>query len=80
MACTNILIFTAFHFTLSNQYYWEYYKIWQGAPERIISLCTKIAVGDDIIELDDHWKKVFNDTYETLGGMGERVIGMLAIL
>jgi len=47
----------------------------QGAPERIIDLCTKIRVGDNVFDLDNEWKKVFNDTYEELGGMGERVIG-----
>jgi sodium/potassium-transporting ATPase subunit alpha len=49
----------------------------QGAPERIIDLCTKIRVGDIVYELDNEWKKIFNETYEELGGMGERVIGKL---
>jgi len=47
----------------------------KGAPERIIDLCTKIRVGDTVHELDTSWKKTFNDVYEELGGMGERVIG-----
>jgi sodium/potassium-transporting ATPase subunit alpha len=49
--------------------------VFQGAPERIIDLCTKIRIGSDDHDLDDYWKKIFNDVYEEIGGMGERVIG-----
>ncbi|ODN05419.1 Sodium/potassium-transporting ATPase subunit alpha [Orchesella cincta] len=51
-----------------------------GAPERIISLCTKIAINDTVYDLDERWKKTFNDIYEEIGGMGERVIGFCEMM
>lgn len=47
----------------------------KGAPERIISRCSKILINDEELNLDDEWKKCFQDAYDQLGGLGERVIG-----
>lgn len=47
----------------------------QGAPERIMSLCSTILVNGETKELDDNWKTQFKSAYENLGEKGERVIG-----
>lgn len=49
--------------------------VMKGAPERVVGLCGDICVGDEIFEMGDEWRGKFNEVYETLGGMGERVIG-----
>ncbi|CAL8075214.1 unnamed protein product [Orchesella dallaii] len=58
----------------------RYLVAMKGAPERIISLCTKIAINDTVYDLDERWKKTFNDIYEEIGGMGERVIGFCEMM
>ncbi len=47
----------------------------QGAPERILTLCTKIRVGEKLYDLDSEWEVKFNAAYMGWGGLGERVIG-----
>lgn len=38
----------------------EYVFLLQGAPERIISFCTKILVQDREYDIDDEWRDAFN--------------------
>ncbi|RWS30578.1 Na+/K+ ATPase alpha subunit-like protein [Leptotrombidium deliense] len=52
----------------------------KGAPERIVERSSTILVKGQELPLDDNWKKAFSDTYEKLGGMGERVIGLCDFL
>jgi len=47
----------------------------KGAPERIVERCTTIYIGGSDVELTDEWRERFNSAYETLGGLGERVLG-----
>jgi sodium/potassium-transporting ATPase subunit alpha len=47
----------------------------KGAPERIFEKCDKILVNAQTLNLTDEWKEKFNQAYELLGSMGERVLG-----
>ncbi|XP_021953520.1 sodium/potassium-transporting ATPase subunit alpha-B [Folsomia candida] len=47
----------------------------KGAPERVLNFCTKIRIGNQIHDLNNNWMHKFNDAYNGLGGLGERVIG-----
>ena len=47
----------------------------KGAPERIMERCQKILVNGQTIPFDEEYKRYCNEAYETLGGMGERVLG-----
>jgi sodium/potassium-transporting ATPase subunit alpha len=49
--------------------------VMKGAPERIVSLCNTILVGNRTHELNNTWKNEFNHTYSQMGGWGERVLG-----
>ena len=49
--------------------------VFKGAPERVINRCTKILINGEAIPLTDEWKKKYQDSYESLGAMGERVLG-----
>ncbi len=49
--------------------------VFKGAPERVINRCTKILINGEAVPLTDEWKKNYQDTYESLGAMGERVLG-----
>lgn len=49
--------------------------VMKGAPERIIEKCDKLLMNGETINMTDEWKRAFNDTYEVLGGMGERCLG-----
>lgn len=49
--------------------------VMKGAPEKILEKCEKILVDGETLEMNDHWKKEFNNAYEYLGGLGERVLG-----
>jgi sodium/potassium-transporting ATPase subunit alpha len=46
----------------------------KGAPERILSRCSKILVQGEEREFDDHMKKEVNAANDTFGGLGERVL------
>jgi sodium/potassium-transporting ATPase subunit alpha len=48
----------------------------KGAPERVLYKCKKIMVdeGEEIV-MDEEWQKKYNEAYESLGAMGERVLG-----
>jgi len=47
----------------------------KGAPERILERCSTIYVNGTDLELTDEWTANFQAAYETLGGLGERVLG-----
>lgn len=47
----------------------------KGAPERVIRMCTKIMIKGEEQPLTRELYDQFNTAYETLGGMGERVLG-----
>ena len=47
----------------------------KGAPERVIRMCKKICINGKSVDLTQEWKDKFNNAYESLGGLGERVLG-----
>jgi len=47
----------------------------KGAPERIVERCSTIFVNGKDVELTKEWQDRFQSAYETLGGLGERVLG-----
>uniref|UniRef100_A0A1I8HCB3 Cation_ATPase_N domain-containing protein n=1 Tax=Macrostomum lignano TaxID=282301 RepID=A0A1I8HCB3_9PLAT len=49
--------------------------VMKGAPERILDRCSSILVDGAEVALDAKWKKKFQDAYENLGSLGERVLG-----
>lgn len=51
------------------------FMVFKGAPERVINRCTKILIDGEAVPLTDEWRKKYQDAYESLGAMGERVLG-----
>jgi len=47
----------------------------KGAPERILERCSTIFINGSDLTLTDEWLNKFQTAYETLGGLGERVLG-----
>lgn len=47
----------------------------KGAPERVLRMCKKIMVQGEEVELTSEWEQRYTDAYESLGGLGERVLG-----
>ena len=47
----------------------------KGAPERVIAMCKTICINGQHVKLTEEWKARFLNAYETLGGLGERVLG-----
>ncbi|CDQ76533.1 unnamed protein product [Oncorhynchus mykiss] len=47
----------------------------KGAPERILDRCSTILIQGKEQPLDDELKEAFQNAYEELGGLGERVLG-----
>jgi len=47
----------------------------KGAPERVVGMCDKILVNGKEKKLSSKYKKKYQKAYESLGGMGERVLG-----
>lgn len=47
----------------------------KGAPERILDRCSTMLVEGKEVPLDNNRKKMFEEAYLSLGGMGERVLG-----
>ncbi|XP_010883994.1 sodium/potassium-transporting ATPase subunit alpha-1 [Esox lucius] len=47
----------------------------KGAPERILDRCSTILIQGKEQPLDDEMKESFQNAYEELGGLGERVLG-----
>jgi sodium/potassium-transporting ATPase subunit alpha len=52
----------------------------KGAPERIIGRCATILAGGEELPLTDEWRNRYQEAYDTLGGMGERVLGCCQLL
>ena len=53
----------------------RYLLVMKGAPERILERCSHIMINGKTEILNDSWKAKFETAYETMGGMGERVLG-----
>lgn len=49
--------------------------VMKGAPERIIAVCSSIVVNGQTVPLTDANRAAFQEAYEHLGGLGERVLG-----
>ncbi|KAA0722726.1 Sodium/potassium-transporting ATPase subunit alpha-1 [Triplophysa tibetana] len=49
--------------------------VMKGAPERILDRCSSILIQGKEKLLDDELKDSFQNAYEELGGLGERVLG-----
>jgi sodium/potassium-transporting ATPase subunit alpha len=49
--------------------------VMKGAPERMLERSSHILVNGETLELTAEWVTAFNESYEALGGMGERVLG-----
>lgn len=47
----------------------------KGAPERVLKMCKNIMIDGKEVPLDSSWEQQYTNAYETLGGMGERVLG-----
>ncbi|PSC70763.1 sodium potassium-transporting ATPase subunit alpha-1 [Micractinium conductrix] len=47
----------------------------KGAPERVLRMCTHIMIDGEAVPMDAEMQKKYNDAYESLGAMGERVLG-----
>ena len=47
----------------------------KGAPERVISMCSKILIDGEEKPFNDEWMQKYHSAYENLGAMGERVLG-----
>merc|ERR1712176_1277541 len=53
----------------------RYLLVMRGAPERILDRCSTIMINGEELEMTEEWRNKFTTAYETLGGMGERVLG-----
>ena len=53
----------------------SYILVMKGAPERILEKCSTLILNGQVKEITDEWKQKFNTVYDTLGGLGERVLG-----
>jgi sodium/potassium-transporting ATPase subunit alpha len=47
----------------------------KGAPERILERCDRILINGKSMPLTDALSASFVESYENMGGMGERVLG-----
>jgi len=47
----------------------------KGAPEIVFEKCSRLLVQGKEVKIDDHWRAAFQQAYEALGSMGERVLG-----
>ncbi|KAL4422112.1 hypothetical protein ABPG77_003397 [Micractinium sp. CCAP 211/92] len=47
----------------------------KGAPERVLRMCTHIMVDGQSVPMDADMQRKYNQAYESLGAMGERVLG-----
>ncbi|ESN98834.1 hypothetical protein HELRODRAFT_188923 [Helobdella robusta] len=53
----------------------KYLLVMKGAPERILERCTQIIANGKNHEMNDQWRSSFNEAYNAMGGLGERVLG-----
>lgn len=49
----------------------------KGAPERILERSSTVLMHGKEVPMDDNFRESFNNAYMELGGLGERVLGML---
>ena len=47
----------------------------KGAPERIFQLCSTIILQGNTIKVKEPFRDAFQDAYDDLGSLGERVLG-----
>lgn len=47
----------------------------KGAPERVLERCQYIVVSNEVKPLNDYMRESFMRAYESMGGLGERVMG-----
>lgn len=47
----------------------------KGAPEIVFEKCSHILINGHEVPIDPRWRDAFQEAYEALGGMGERVLG-----
>jgi sodium/potassium-transporting ATPase subunit alpha len=47
----------------------------KGAPERVLKMCTRISINGEEVPMTAEWQTAYNEAYESLGAMGERVLG-----
>jgi len=53
----------------------RYLLVVKGAPERILERCEWIVCSNELRPLDLHMREAFLRAYESMGGLGERVMG-----
>ncbi len=46
----------------------------KGAPERILSRCSKILIDGNEVDFDDDYRGLVNFANDSFGKMGERVL------
>ena len=47
----------------------------KGAPERVLRMCSHILINGEQVPMTPEWTAKYNAAYESLGAMGERVLG-----
>jgi sodium/potassium-transporting ATPase subunit alpha len=52
-----------------------YLLVMKGAPEQIVERCSTILIRGHEFEFNQKLKEKFNEAYNELGSMGERVLG-----
>ena len=50
--------------------------VMKGAPERVLAKCAHILVNGQVYDLNRESREKFQEAYEHLGGLGERVLGL----
>merc|ERR1711990_61697 len=53
----------------------RYLLVMKGAPERVLQRSGKILINGEEEELTEAWEEKYNQAYEYMGGLGERVLG-----
>jgi magnesium-transporting ATPase (P-type) len=53
----------------------RYLLVMKGAPERVLERCDTILCSNEVKSLDANMRESFMRAYESMGGLGERVIG-----
>jgi len=53
----------------------RYLLVMKGAPERILDRCATILMNGEEKQLDKEMIESYNNAYDELGGLGERVLG-----
>lgn len=54
----------------------RYILVMKGAPERVLERCDTIVCSNEVRPLDSRLREAFQRAYESMGGLGERVIGI----